>query len=148
MDSLRPNAGGPCSPIAAAVTMKRRIILLDLYWTRNKDPRIPLGHASLLTALTDMACNEGGQYLVKVIDETQDEEVRALRTGYRQALNRGEDVSLDDFTEPLELRLDPLPSVEHLDAGPPRMVADDDNLALVDNRRTPFPQAGSNIGFS
>jgi radical SAM superfamily enzyme YgiQ (UPF0313 family) len=31
--------------------MNRTIILLDLPWTRDKDPRVPLGHASLLTAL-------------------------------------------------------------------------------------------------
>jgi radical SAM superfamily enzyme YgiQ (UPF0313 family) len=31
--------------------MARSIILVDLYWTRDKDPRIPLGHASLLAAL-------------------------------------------------------------------------------------------------
>jgi radical SAM superfamily enzyme YgiQ (UPF0313 family) len=31
--------------------MSRRIILLDLPWTRDKDPRIPLGHACLLAAL-------------------------------------------------------------------------------------------------
>lgn len=31
--------------------MTRRIILVDFYWTRDKDPRVPLGHASLLTAL-------------------------------------------------------------------------------------------------
>lgn len=31
--------------------MKRRILLVDLYWTRDKDPRIPLGHASLLASL-------------------------------------------------------------------------------------------------
>jgi len=29
----------------------RRIILVDFTWTRDKDPRIPLGHASLLAAL-------------------------------------------------------------------------------------------------
>ncbi|MCC5830889.1 MAG: radical SAM protein [Phycisphaeraceae bacterium] len=29
----------------------RRIVLVDFYWTRDKDPRIPLGHASLLAAL-------------------------------------------------------------------------------------------------
>lgn len=29
----------------------RRIILCDFYWTRDKDPRVPLGHASLLAAL-------------------------------------------------------------------------------------------------
>ncbi len=30
---------------------KRRMIVLDLFWTRDKDPRVPLGHASLLAAL-------------------------------------------------------------------------------------------------
>lgn len=31
--------------------MNRRVILVDLFWTRDKDPRVPLGHASILTAL-------------------------------------------------------------------------------------------------
>lgn len=31
--------------------MKRRIVLIDLFWTRDKDPRVPLGHASILAAL-------------------------------------------------------------------------------------------------
>jgi radical SAM superfamily enzyme YgiQ (UPF0313 family) len=31
--------------------LNHRIILVDLYWTRDKDPRIPLGHASLLATL-------------------------------------------------------------------------------------------------
>lgn len=30
---------------------QRRVILCDFYWTRDKDPRVPLGHASLLAAL-------------------------------------------------------------------------------------------------
>lgn len=29
----------------------RRVVLVDLYWTRDKDPRVPLGHASLLASL-------------------------------------------------------------------------------------------------
>jgi radical SAM superfamily enzyme YgiQ (UPF0313 family) len=29
----------------------RRLVLVDLYWTRDKDPRVPLGHAALLAAL-------------------------------------------------------------------------------------------------
>ncbi len=33
--------------------MNRRIILVDFYWTRDKDPRVPLGHASILTALRE-----------------------------------------------------------------------------------------------
>lgn len=31
--------------------MKRRVILVDFPWSRDQDPRLPLGHASLLTAL-------------------------------------------------------------------------------------------------
>ncbi len=33
--------------------MNRRIILVEFYWTRDKDPRTPLGHASILTALRE-----------------------------------------------------------------------------------------------
>lgn len=33
--------------------MSRRVILVDLYWTRDKDPRVPLGHASILTTLKE-----------------------------------------------------------------------------------------------
>lgn len=33
------------------VHSRRRIVLVDFYWTRDKDPRVPLGHASLLAAL-------------------------------------------------------------------------------------------------
>ncbi|RVU46675.1 radical SAM protein [Lujinxingia sediminis] len=35
------------------VTKHRRIIAVDFYWTRDKDPRVPLGHASLITALRE-----------------------------------------------------------------------------------------------
>lgn len=31
--------------------MTHRMILVDLFWTRDKDPRVPLGHASLFTTL-------------------------------------------------------------------------------------------------
>jgi radical SAM superfamily enzyme YgiQ (UPF0313 family) len=31
--------------------MERLVVLVDLYWTRDKDPRVPLGHASLLASL-------------------------------------------------------------------------------------------------
>lgn len=31
--------------------MSYRMILVDLFWTRDKDPRVPLGHASLFTTL-------------------------------------------------------------------------------------------------
>lgn len=32
-------------------TNPQQIVLVDFYWTRNKDPRVPLGHASLLASL-------------------------------------------------------------------------------------------------
>jgi hypothetical protein len=32
-------------------TMKNNLILVELPWGRNKDPRVPLGHASLLASL-------------------------------------------------------------------------------------------------
>lgn len=35
--------------------MSRCVILVDFYWTRDKDPRVPLGHASILTALRQRA---------------------------------------------------------------------------------------------
>jgi radical SAM superfamily enzyme YgiQ (UPF0313 family) len=35
--------------------MNRTIVLVDFYWTRDKDPRVPLGHASLLTSLRGLA---------------------------------------------------------------------------------------------
>ncbi len=35
--------------------MERHLVLVDLYWTRDKDPRVPLGHASLLAALEQHA---------------------------------------------------------------------------------------------
>lgn len=33
--------------------MNRRVILVDFYWTRDKDPRVPLGHASILAKLQE-----------------------------------------------------------------------------------------------
>lgn len=33
------------------VLLDRTVVLVDLYWTRDKDPRVPLGHASLLASL-------------------------------------------------------------------------------------------------
>lgn len=35
--------------------MNRRIVLVDLHWTRDKDPRVPLGHASILAKLRETA---------------------------------------------------------------------------------------------
>ena len=46
--------------------MSRRIILVDLCWTRNKDPGIPLGHASLIAALGASPKNEIRSLVVPV----------------------------------------------------------------------------------
>ena len=40
-----------CAEQSRGVSLNRRTILIDFYWMRDKDPRIPLGHASILTAL-------------------------------------------------------------------------------------------------
>ncbi len=39
------------SPVPDVPAHPRRVILVSLDWTRDKDPRIPLGHASILAAL-------------------------------------------------------------------------------------------------
>lgn len=41
------------TPLNLEHDLNRRIILVDFYWTRDKDPRVPLGHASILTALRE-----------------------------------------------------------------------------------------------
>lgn len=41
----------PPRHVNANARLRRRIVLVDLYWTRDKDPRVPLGHASLLASL-------------------------------------------------------------------------------------------------
>lgn len=44
----------------------RRIIAVDFFWTRDKDPRIPLGHASLVTALKQWTAVETRQVIIPV----------------------------------------------------------------------------------
>ncbi len=46
--------------------MSRRVILVDLYWTREKDPRVPLGHASLLATLRERQVVEVRSIVVAV----------------------------------------------------------------------------------
>lgn len=48
--------------------MCRRLILVDLCWTRDKDPRVPLGHASLLAALLARAALDVRSVVVPVND--------------------------------------------------------------------------------
>jgi radical SAM superfamily enzyme YgiQ (UPF0313 family) len=43
----------PSSLMNPETAMPRRIVLVDFYWTRDKDPRVPLGHASILTSLRE-----------------------------------------------------------------------------------------------
>jgi hypothetical protein len=40
----------PCSPTPSR-NAPRPVVLVDLPWTRDKDPRVPLGHASILASL-------------------------------------------------------------------------------------------------
>jgi radical SAM superfamily enzyme YgiQ (UPF0313 family) len=48
---LEPTSSKQFSQIDKTPEQKKRIVLLDLYWSRDKDPRVSLGHASLLAAL-------------------------------------------------------------------------------------------------
>jgi len=50
--ALKCSAGG--RPARDAVVAERRIVLVDFPWTRDKDPRVALGHASLLAALRSL----------------------------------------------------------------------------------------------
>ncbi|TVR00904.1 MAG: radical SAM protein [Deltaproteobacteria bacterium] len=43
----------PDDPMTPLNTRNRRLVLVEFFWTRDKDPRIPLGHASLLTAVRE-----------------------------------------------------------------------------------------------
>lgn len=46
--------------------MERRLVLCDFYWTRDKDPRVPLGHASLLAALKEKTSVEARSVVIAV----------------------------------------------------------------------------------
>jgi hypothetical protein len=50
---MRPHSGADVHNAAAAIpaAATRRVVLVDMYWTRDKDPRVPLGHACLLAVL-------------------------------------------------------------------------------------------------
>ena len=48
----------------------KRIVLVDAYWTRDKDPRIPLGHASLLAALRERTSVDVRPVVVAVNEQT------------------------------------------------------------------------------
>jgi len=50
-------------------TTKRTIILVEMPWGRDKDPRMPLGHASLLTSLKRIGNGE----VVSIVSPINDE---------------------------------------------------------------------------
>jgi len=55
------------------LSANRRVILVDFSWTRDKDPRIPLGHASILTYLRE----QGGldvRSIVRAVNDDPDAE--------------------------------------------------------------------------
>ena len=51
--AMRPSGMSPLPTLSASLSPgpARTVILVDMPWGRDKDPRIPLGHASLLAAL-------------------------------------------------------------------------------------------------
>jgi len=50
-------------------TSKRTLILVELPWGRDKDPRVPLGHASLLTSLKRI----GNGDVISIVSQINDE---------------------------------------------------------------------------
>jgi radical SAM superfamily enzyme YgiQ (UPF0313 family) len=67
------------------VSVKRRIVLVDLYWTRDKDPRVPLGHASLLAALR---CESNLEVLSVVLAVNQQRSIATIAKKILQLLGK------------------------------------------------------------
>jgi radical SAM superfamily enzyme YgiQ (UPF0313 family) len=61
------------TPSRSESSVQRRLVLVDLYWTRDKDPRVPLGHAALLAALGQASMLEVRSVVLPVnrIDEPE-----------------------------------------------------------------------------
>lgn len=76
------------SPDLVAVT--RRLVLVDLYWTRDKDPRIPLGHASLLASCARYPLDVRSVVLPVNLSQLQVEDIVA------RILSHLEGVSMED----------------------------------------------------
>jgi hypothetical protein len=55
--------------------MERRIVLVDFYWTRDKDPRVPLGHASIRTVLRE----RGGHDVRSIVVAVNEPHLDAVR---------------------------------------------------------------------
>ncbi|PKN54546.1 MAG: B12-binding domain-containing radical SAM protein [Deltaproteobacteria bacterium HGW-Deltaproteobacteria-14] len=62
----------------ASVESTRRVVLGELVWTRDKDPRVPLGHASLKAALLRVAGLEVRSVVVAVNGSHDAESVAAM----------------------------------------------------------------------
>lgn len=72
---------------------KRRIVLVDLYWSRDKDPRVSLGHASLLAALK-LDANLDVRSLIFAVNEVQALDVIAAHIASNLSCDSNERVDL------------------------------------------------------
>lgn len=68
----------------------RKLILVDLIWTRDKDPRVPLGHASLLAALHGMRGLEVESMVVPVNRKALPEAIAANLIDRTQGYRSGQ----------------------------------------------------------
>jgi radical SAM superfamily enzyme YgiQ (UPF0313 family) len=71
-DPTRNNSGQEDKNVT---TSKRTIILVELPWGRDKDPRVPLGHASLLTSLKKIGNGEIISIVSPINDDTTTPEI-------------------------------------------------------------------------
>lgn len=58
----------PTTPTNLKGRKDRKVVLVDFYWTRDKDPRVPLGHASILTALHEVPGLDVASIVIAVND--------------------------------------------------------------------------------
>ncbi|MEZ5993606.1 MAG: hypothetical protein R3E76_14820 [Planctomycetota bacterium] len=59
----------PQTQLAASELQARAVVLVDFYWTRDKDPRVPLGHGSLYTTLKKAGVDV--RPLIKAVNESE-----------------------------------------------------------------------------
>jgi radical SAM superfamily enzyme YgiQ (UPF0313 family) len=70
------------------------VVLVDFYWTRDKDPRVPLGHASLLAALREEGIE--ARSIVIAVNEGQHDPQRVAAAVFDAAAN-GSDVAFGAY---------------------------------------------------
>ena len=77
---------------------KNKLILVDLIWTRDKDPRVPLGHASLLAALYGNNGLEVDSVIVPVNCEVVPEAIAANLIDRTQGYRSGQvDIAISAY---------------------------------------------------